>query len=525
MAGTGGAALLGGPALAAPAGVRAGGASPPLGPVVIGKDDPRYGYLTTRGANGRFTGRPDSVRLVGSPDQVVQVVGEAMRGGGRVAVRSGGHCFENFVDDPAVRVVIDTSEMNAVYFDPRYQAFAVETGATLGEIYRTLYLGWGVTIPGGACPSVGAGGHIAGGGYGALSRSHGVVADHLYGVDIVVVDRSGNPRRVVATRDSTGPERDLWWAHTGGGGGNFGIVTRYLLRSPQARGRNPADLLPKPPRTYRYCSITWQWDDMNEADFSRLVRNFGAWHEKDAAGPSPYDGLGGGITLSHRESGQPIMVWVHLDEAVPDADRLLRRYAEAVTKDVGAAHQSGFGSQQWIDSALYQGSSWGRVEFKTKAALQRKAWTDAQIGAVHRFLTEGGGTRWGTLVSLSLFGGKINTVPSAATAMAHRDALFMALYDTAWVDAAERDPQLAMMRRLYKEMYAGTGGVPAPGPVNSGAYINYPDVDLADPEWNTSGVPWHALYYRDNYRRLQQVKAHWDPRDAFRHALAIRPSN
>jgi aclacinomycin oxidase len=54
--------------------------------------------------------------------------------------------------------------------------------------------------------------------------------------------------------------------------------------------------------------------------------------------------------------------------------------------------------------------------------------------------------------------------------------------------------------------------------------INHPDVDLADPEWNTSGVPWHTLYYKANYARLQQIKSRWDPRNVFHHALSIRPA-
>jgi len=45
-----------------------------------------------------------------------------------------------------------------------------------------------------------------------------------------------------------------------------------------------------------------------------------------------------------------------------------------------------------------------------------------------------------------------------------------------------------------------------------------------DPQWNTSGVPWHALYYKDNYPRLQQIKSRWDPRNVFYHALSIRPA-
>jgi len=47
-------------------------------------------------------------------------------------------------------------------------------------------------------------------------------------------------------------------------------------------------------------------------------------------------------------------------------------------------------------------------------------------------------------------------------------------------------------------------------------------VDLADSKFNTSGVPWSAIYYQKNYPRLQKVKAQWDPHDVFRHALSIR---
>src|SRR3990172_2328373 len=44
-----------------------------------------------------------------------------------------------------------------------------------------------------------------------------------------------------------------------------------------------------------------------------------------------------------------------------------------------------------------------------------------------------------------------------------------------------------------------------------------------DPALNTSGVPWHTLYYGENYPRLKRIKARWDPRDVVRHALSIRP--
>lgn len=518
-----GAAMAGGSMAAVPTADATAEMCSPLGAVTVVPGDPRYRDLTTRGFNGRFIGRPESVRVVGSAEQVVEVVDEAARDMRRIAVRGGGHCFENFVDDPAVRILIDTSEMKAVYFDPHHQAFAVEAGATLGQLYRTLYLGWGVTVPGGACPSVGVGGHFAGGGYGSLSRKYGLVADHLYGVEIVVVDQFGRARRVVATRKLSDPSRDLWWAHTGGGGGNFGIVTRYLLRSPDARNGDPETLLPKPPGTLRYCSITYQWQDMTEKAFVRFVRNYGAWHERDSRGDSPYVGLSGGLTLNHRESGQQIMVEAELDDALPNAGRLLDSYIAALTKDVGVPYRAEQSTTPWLKSALY-GYRWaGGSEFKSKSALQRKPWSDRQIAIIYKFLNEGGGERWGTMVYLSLFGGKTNTVAPSATAMAHRDAIFMAVYETVWGDPEGREQQLEWIRRFYRDLYSDTGGVPVPNAANGGVYINYPDVDLADPRWNTSGIAWHTLCYRDNYRRLQQIKTRWNPRDILHHDLSIRP--
>ncbi len=60
-----------------------------------------------------------------------------------------------------------------------------------------------------------------------------------YAVEVVVVDEAKTARRVVATREADDPNRELWWAHTGGGGGNFGVVTRYWFRSQGVDGRDP----------------------------------------------------------------------------------------------------------------------------------------------------------------------------------------------------------------------------------------------------------------------------------------------
>ena len=83
--------------------------------------------------------------------------------------------------------------------------------------------------------AVGLGGHISGGGDGILSRLNGITVDWLTGVEVVVKDKDESgvtnaARLIYVSKDSTDKEEhDLWWAHTGGGGGNFGVITKCDL--------------------------------------------------------------------------------------------------------------------------------------------------------------------------------------------------------------------------------------------------------------------------------------------------------
>jgi len=160
--------------------------------VRIGPDDPRYLAVLDKRFNKRFSANPDYVRLAGSTDEVVSAVREAVNDGRRVVVTSGGHCLENFVSDPEVRVIIDVSPMKRICYDADMRAVAVEAGATVGETFRTLSETWGVTIPLGEYPAIGMGGHVVGGAFGFLCRQLGLAADYLYAVEVVTVDESGH---------------------------------------------------------------------------------------------------------------------------------------------------------------------------------------------------------------------------------------------------------------------------------------------------------------------------------------------
>src|SRR5438552_9979648 len=257
----------------------------------IGPDDPQYRAVVDQRFNKRFSARPDYVRLVASTDQVVSAVEAAVSEGRRLAVTSGGHCLEGFVSDPEVRVIIDVSPMKRVYYDAERGAVAVEAGATVGETFRALFDTWGVTIPLGEHPAIGMGGHVVGGAFGFLCRQLGLAADHLYAVEVVTVDEDGRARSVVASREASDPHRDLWWAHTGGGGGNFGVVSRYWFRAPGASGEDPARLLPRAPASITTFKAEWNWSDIDQPSFLRLLRNHGIWCEHNSHADSRYASL------------------------------------------------------------------------------------------------------------------------------------------------------------------------------------------------------------------------------------------
>ncbi|MFI7319173.1 FAD-binding oxidoreductase [Streptomyces venezuelae] len=519
--GTGGTA---GAAQGKPA-LRTGSPTAPTTP--IGPEDARYLSLTQRGCNARFIGRPDYYRVVHSTAEVVDAVQRAVREGRRIAVRSGGHCFEDFVDHPDIKVVIDMSPMREISYATERRAFCVEPGAQLAEVYRELFIGWGVTIPAGATAEVGIGGHVVGGGYGVMSRRDGVSVDHLYALEVVVVDKDGTARAVIAERDPDSPHHDLWWAHTGAGGGNFGVVTRYWFRSPGAHGEDPTELLPKAPASFLAFRAGWSWKDLDARDFKTLMRNHGQWCERNSEPDSPYANLFSVLMVNTTQAaGSGAVLAGVIDAAVPGARRLVDDYIAAVGRGVGAEPAIRRPPLSWLN-ALTSITDTRSSPFKVKSAYLRKTYTERQLDVLHDHLRPSddpaariSGTLW-----LVAYGGAARKVAPDATAVAQRDSILKAVYMAGW-DAETQDGkrETEWVRSLYRGVYADSGGVPVPGAVSDGAFINYPDADLADPEQNTSGVPWYTLYYKDNYPRLQRVKAKYDPRDEFRHRLSIRPA-
>jgi hypothetical protein len=189
---------------------------------LIDPGHPHYDRLR-RVFNGIIDRWPSAIAQAVTVSDVQKVVRIASDRGVPLAVRCGGHSFAGLGTCDR-GIVCDLSRMNAVAVDPQAGTAEVSGGALLGDV-DAAGLKHGLVTPAGVVSHTGAGGLTLGGGMGYLSRRLGLTIDSLIGADIVTAD--GRLLRVDANE-----EPDLFWAIRGGGG-NFGIVTRFSFRMHQ----------------------------------------------------------------------------------------------------------------------------------------------------------------------------------------------------------------------------------------------------------------------------------------------------
>ncbi|WP_410634881.1 FAD-binding protein [Amycolatopsis sp. cmx-4-83] len=483
--------------------------------------DSRWAELT-HSDNHRFAIVPDRFVLPRKGHQVVAALQDAVDDRLEVSCRSGGHCGEDFIGAPRRNLVLDLCGLNRIAATDDGQRIRVEPGATVGEVQKALFRDWGTALPLGACSAVGMGGLVAGGGYGPLSRQLGLVADHLAAVEIAVVDEGRKVRAVTARADDDGELGELFWAHTGGGGGNFGIVTAYEFRSP-AHLRSGGRILPKAAGGLNVQKIIYPWAMLDEATFATLVGRFFAWHEEHDRAGTPEASLFATFFLHHK-SAQFLQLMVQSDADIDVGGAILAEFVAGLTEGTAVFGIPRGGLMTWLTGTRYMSQAdCGDVmgaRSASKSAYHRSAPTGDQLAVLYRHLTSDHPGQ-ASYVMVNSYGGEINRRGSAATASPQRDSTAKSSWFTAWLDPAQDDLQIGWLRAAYEEFFAATGGVPVSGAATDGCYINYPDVDLKDARHNRSTATWHDLYYGANYERLRRAKRAWDPHDVFHHSLSI----
>jgi FAD/FMN-containing dehydrogenase len=400
-----------------------------------------------------------------------------------LATRSGGHCFAGRSSTEGL--LIDVSPLSDVSVGG--QEATVGAGARLGDLYDAL-LARGVTIPAGCGPTVGISGLVLGGGLGILGRRHGLTSDSLRSAQVVLADGR------IADCDAE-HEPDLFWALRGGGVG-LGVVTSLRFATVPAPELT-VFLLRWPGTAARAVIDAWQgWAPTapDELAASLLIKA-----PAEAGRPATVNVFGsliGGRRRLTELLGGLIARAGGAPEA-PTPEQLPFREAKRRLVELGAA----MGGEE---AGSEPGEPYSKSEY-----LPRPLPAEA-IAALTDHLESDRVPGQARELDFTPWGGAYSRVAAGATAFPHRRQLFLLKHGVELAASAGRDEREAARRWL-----AGSWeGVHPWG--SGGAYPNFPDPELDDPE---------RAYYGDNLERLEAVRRRYDPEGLFtaRSTESIRP--
>ena len=414
--------------------------------------------------------KPRAIAFCESLADVQKTVRWARKHNVHVVPRSGGHSYGGYSTTSGV--IVDVSRLHAVSVAANGRA-ATGAGAHLLAV-DTALANRGRMIPAGTCPTVGIAGLTQGGGIGLSGRKFGLTCDHLLEATVVLADG-----RVVVANAHSHP--DLYWALRGGGGGNFGIVTRFVFRTHQA------------PTVSTY-SMEWPWSDAKQ-----VVQ---AWQ---AFAPHAPDALSSVLNVN-AAAGSSAPPQITSAGQFFGSEQALRTLL-APLLNAGTPSRFATKTRTFLEAVHYWGGgATGRATFAAKSSISTAPLSSAGIDALLHQLEARRNVGTGSgIVLLDSWGGAINRVPKAATAFVHRNALFSMQYLAYWNAGATAAPNLAWLRQCFAALRPY---------VSPFAYQNYIDPELPN---------WQHAYYGSNLTRLRQVKRKYDPHNVFHFRQSIPP--
>ncbi|MCK1294964.1 MULTISPECIES: FAD-binding oxidoreductase [unclassified Bradyrhizobium] len=419
--------------------------------------------------NGLVDKRPALIARCRSVADVVDAVALVIKLGLEVAVRGGGH---NVAGRATIDggIMIDLSPMRGVHVDAVGKTVRAQGGATWGDVNRETQL-HGLAVTGGVVSTTGIAGLTLGGGLGWLMGKYGLALDNLRAVELVTAD--GKVLQV-----SKQEEPDLFWAIRGGGG-NFGIATslEYDLHA-------VGPIITGGPIVY---SIDRSRDVLEF--FRASTRSLPDEHTLFATLTHAPDGSGAEVAA---------LVTSHCGPAA-EAERAVQPL-----KQFGAPIVDAIGPMPYcqLNSMLDANYPRGALNYWKSNFLSELS--DGAIATMIECFARCP-TPMGQLL-LEHIHGAAARVDARDTAFPHRQEGYNFLVLAQWMQPDDTRQCISWARETYEGMRPF---------FSSGRYVNYLDDDeVGDPV---------AAAYGPNYRRLQQIKAKYDPNNFFRMNQNIRP--
>jgi FAD/FMN-containing dehydrogenase len=426
--------------------------------------------------NGMIDKRPAVIARCATTADVVRAVRFAKDNALVLAIRGGGHNIAgSALCDGGV--VIDLSPMKAAKVDVAKRRVTVEGGATLADLDAAAQA-HGLAVPLGINSTTGVAGLTLGGGFGWLSRKFGMTVDNLESAEVVTA--AGEVVRASATEHP-----DLFWALRGGGG-NFGVVTRFEFR-----------LHPVGPDVLSGLIV------YSIADAKAVLQQYrkfmasapdelSVWVVLRKAPPLPF--------LPASVHGQGVVILALVYTGDPKAGEALiaplRKFGTPVGEHVGVQPYAAW--QQAFDPLLTPGARnyWKSHNFTELA----DGLLDTAIDYAGRLPSPECEIFFGAI------GGATTRTAPDATAYAHRDARYVMNVHGRWREPADDARGIAWARDYFKASAPFASG---------GVYVNF----LTEEEGDRVRAA-----YGPSFDRLAKIKRTYDPDNLFRTNWNIKPS-
>jgi hypothetical protein len=405
--------------------------------------------------------------------------------------RSGGHNYAGYSSTQGI--LLDLALMADIQLQPEDNTAWIGAGAKLGDVYDQLSKR-GRSIPAGSCVGVGVAGLTQGGGFGIADRLYGLTCDAMLEAEVVTV--GGEVLRCNAKQNT-----DLFWGLKGGGGGQFGIVTRFKFQTFASSDILSCrasfalkDALP----------VLSAWQNWSQQLPEELWSQVALWWRGDTNRELVVQIRLTSLGLAE-QAQQLWQNWLQLLKVEPLTQEVaLRPYRDFMLSDCDGLempecklpHQS---EQAKLNRTAMAGSS----DFFNQSIEQ--AGLMALLEQVQ--LRQQQGLSGGIL--LTLMGGAIRSVATDQTAFVHREAVFCAQYMVSYpvgTDNALLHNAALWVNQMRTVMQPYSTG---------GAYLNYTDALLKN---------WSDAYYAGHYSKLQQLKGRYDPQQLLRFAQGITPA-
>ncbi len=415
------------------------------------------------------------VQCAGTAD-VMRSVNFARENDLLVAVHGVGHNIAgNAVCDGGI--MISLAGMKSVRVDPQSQTVLAEPGVTLGDLDKETQT-FGLAVPVGINSTTGVGGLTLGGGFGWISRKHGLTVDNLLSADVVTADGE-------CVKANADENQDLFWGIRGGGG-NFGVVTSFEFHAHPVGPEVLSGMIVHPFSDAR--EVLHKYREFAAQAPEELT----VWVVMRKAPPLPF--------LPEEVHGTEVVVLAALYAGdMADGEKALaplREFGNPIADVIGPHPFVGF--QTAFDPLLTPG--------------QRNYWKSHDFLELSDELLDTLIDYAGKLpdpqseIFIAQMGGATNKVSPDATAYRHRDTEFIMNVHGRWSDAVDDERCIEWCRHLFRSTTQfATGGV----------YVNF----MTEEEEQRVEEA-----YGDSYKRLVELKKKYDPTNLFRLNQNISPS-